>query len=147
MSFFLSYFFLLPVLPPASFSPLLYFARNFLELPGHVCYRFTYVHQQHLISKKKKQFHSLRNSSLFLFMLRSLTIALSENMAKNKYFLLKLNLYEKWDETASIARLISASWAKNVGDRNSLALCLFTESAGTDKQVFDFVNDLFTSST
>ena len=43
--FFLSYFFpLLPVLPPAYLpSPLLYFVRNFLKLPGHVCYRFTHV--------------------------------------------------------------------------------------------------------
>ena len=43
---FFSFLFFLPllsVLPPASFSPLLYFVRNFLGLPGHVCYRFTHI--------------------------------------------------------------------------------------------------------
>ena len=77
----------------------------------------------------------------------SLTMALSENMAKNKDFILTLDLYEKWDETTLTAHLISASRAKNFGDRNSLTLCFFTESAGTDKQIFDFGNDLSTSST
>ena len=33
----------LPVLPPSSFSLLLSFVRNFLELLGHVCYLFTYI--------------------------------------------------------------------------------------------------------
>ena len=33
----------LPVLPPSSFSLLLSFVRNFLELLGHVCYLFAYV--------------------------------------------------------------------------------------------------------
>ena len=45
-------------------------------------------------------------------MLYSLTMALSENMAKNKDFILKLDLYEKWDKTALIAYLISAHVAK-----------------------------------
>ena len=77
----------------------------------------------------------------------SLTMALSENMAKNKDFILTLDLYEEWHETALTAPLISVSCAKNFDDRNSLALCLFTESAGTDKQVVDFGNDISTSST
>ena len=80
-------------------------------------------------------------------MIGSLTMALSENMAKNKDFILTLDLYEKWDETTLTAHLISASCAKIFGDRNSLTLCFFTESAGTDKQVSDFGNDLSTSST
>ena len=79
-------------------------------------------------------------------MLCSLTMTLFENMARNKNFILTFNLYEKWHETAFTASLISASCAKNFDDRNSLALCLFTESAGTDRQVVDFGNDLFTSS-
>ena len=33
---------ILPVLPPASFSLLLSFVRNFLEVPGHVCHYFTH---------------------------------------------------------------------------------------------------------
>ena len=74
-------------------------------------------------------------------------MVLSEDMAKNKDFILTLDLYEKWYKTILTAHLISASYAKNFGDRNSLTLCLFTESAGTDKQVSDFVNDLSTSST
>ena len=41
--FFLILFLLLPVLPPASFSPLMYYVRNLFELPGHVCYRFIHV--------------------------------------------------------------------------------------------------------
>ena len=41
--FFLVFPSLLPVLPPASLSPQLYFVRNFFELPGHVCYRFIHV--------------------------------------------------------------------------------------------------------
>ena len=41
--FFLIFFPLLSVLPPASFSPLIYFVRNFFELPGHVCYHFILV--------------------------------------------------------------------------------------------------------
>ena len=41
--FFLIFFPLLPVLPPASFSPLLFFVKNLFELPGHVCYRFIHV--------------------------------------------------------------------------------------------------------
>ena len=80
-------------------------------------------------------------------MLCSLTMALFENMTKNKNFILTFNLYEKWYETALTAPLISASCVKNFDDRNTLALCLFTESAGTDRQVVDFCNDLFTSST
>ena len=80
-------------------------------------------------------------------MLCSLTMALSEGMAKNKDFILTLDLYEKWNETTLTAHLISASCAKIFGDSNSLTLCLFTESAGKDKQVFDFGNDLSTSST
>ena len=79
-------------------------------------------------------------------MLCSLTMTLSENMAKNKDFILTLDLHEKWDETTLTALQISASRAKNLGDRNSLTLCLFTESSETDKQVFDFGNDLSTSS-
>ena len=50
------------------------------------------------------------------------------------------------NETTLTAHLISASFAKNFGDKNSLTLCFFTESAGPDKQVFDFGNDLSTSS-
>ena len=80
-------------------------------------------------------------------MLCSLTIALSENMAKYKDFILTLDLHEKWDETTLTAHLISTSCAKNFGHRNSLTLCLFTKSAGTDTQVFDFGNDISTSST
>ena len=80
-------------------------------------------------------------------MIGSLTMALSKNMAKNKDFILTLDLYEKWDETTLTAHLISASCAKSFGDRNSLILCFFTDSTGTDKQVFDFGNDLSTSST
>ena len=74
-------------------------------------------------------------------------MALSENKAKNKDLILTLDLYEKWDETTLTAHLISASCAKNFGNRNSLMLCFFTESAGTDKQIFDLGNDLSTSST
>ena len=80
-------------------------------------------------------------------MLCSVTMAFSENTAKNKDFTLTLDLYEKWNETTLTAHLISASCSKIFGDRNSLTLCFFTESAGTDKQVFDFGNDLSTSST
>ena len=65
-------------------------------------------------------------------------MALSENMAKNKDFILTLDLSKKWDERTLTALLISASCAKNFGDRNSLTLCLFTESSWTDKHVFDF---------
>ena len=79
-------------------------------------------------------------------MLCSLTIALSENMAKYKDFILTLDLHEKWDETTLTAHLISTSCAKNFGNRNLLTSCLFTESAGTNEQVFYFGNDLFTSS-
>ena len=60
-------------------------------------------------------------------MLYSLTMALSENMAKNKNFILKLDLYEKWDKTTLIAYLISASCGKSFGDKTSLTLCLFKE--------------------
>ena len=41
--FFLIFFSPSPVLRPASFSPLLYFVRNFLELSELVCYRFRHV--------------------------------------------------------------------------------------------------------
>ena len=68
-------------------------------------------------------------------------------MDKNKDFILALDLYEKWDQTALTAHLISASCAKHFGDRNSLTLCLFAESAGTDILVSDFGNDLSTSTT
>ena len=70
-------------------------------------------------------------------MLRSLTIALPDNMVQNKDIIMTLNLYEKWDKTTLTAHLISASCAKNFGDWNSLALCLFTESEGTNKLVSD----------
>ena len=80
-------------------------------------------------------------------MLCSLTMTLSESMARNKDFILTLDLHEKWDETTLTAHLISLSCAKNFGDSNSLTLCLFTESAGTDKQVFDFGNDMSIFST
>ena len=70
-------------------------------------------------------------------MLRSLTIALPDNMVQNKAIIMTLNLYEKWDKTTLTAHLISASCAKNFGDWNSLALCLFTESEGTKKLVSD----------
>ena len=80
-------------------------------------------------------------------MLCSLAAALSGNMAKNKDFILTLDLHEKWNETTLDTPLISASCAKNIGDRNLLALRLFIESAATDKQVFDFGNHIFTSST
>ena len=73
-----------------------------------------------------------------LVKLCSLTMALSENMVKNKDFILTLDLSKKWDERTLTALLISASCAKNFGDRNSLTLCLFTESSWTDKHVFDF---------
>ena len=74
-------------------------------------------------------------------------MVLSENMVKKKDFILTLDLYEKWDETTLTAPLISALCAKNFVDWNSLTLCLFTESAGTDKQVFDFGNDMSIFST
>ena len=67
-------------------------------------------------------------------------------MAKNKTFILALDLYEKWDKATLTAHLISASSAKNFGDRNSL-LCLFTESAGSDILISDFGNDLSASTT
>ena len=83
----------------------------------------------------------------FVFIqLYSLTKALSENMAKNKIFMLTLDLYEKWDKATLTAHLISASCAKNFGDRNS-SLCLFTESAGSNILISDFGNDLSTSTT
>ena len=75
-----------------------------------------------------------------------MTKTLSENMAKNKTFILALDLYEKWDKATLTAHLISASCAKNFGDRNSL-LCLFTESAGSDILISDFGNDLSASTT
>ena len=58
-----------------------------------------------------------------------------------------LNLYEKWDKATLTAHLISASCAKNFGDWNSLALCLFTESEGTNKLISDCGNELSTPST
>ena len=78
-------------------------------------------------------------------MMCSLTMALSENKAKNKDLILTLDLHEKRDETTLTAHLISASCAKNFGDKNSLMLYFFTESAGRDEQIFDFCNDLSTS--
>ena len=80
-------------------------------------------------------------------MLRSLTIALPDNMVQNKDIIMTLNLYEKWDKATLTAHLISASCAKNFGDWNSLALCLFTESEGTNKLVSDCGNELSTPST
>ena len=77
-------------------------------------------------------------------MLYSLTMALSENMAKNKNFILKLDLYEKWDKTTLIAYLISASCGKSFGDKTSLTLCLFKEPAWADILVSGFGNDLST---
>ena len=74
-------------------------------------------------------------------------MALSENTAKNKDFILTLDLYEKWDKTSLTAHLISASCVKNFGDRNSLTLCFLTESSGTDILASDFGNDLSTSAT
>ena len=74
-------------------------------------------------------------------------MTLFKNMAKNKHFKLTLDLYEKWDETTLTAHLISASCAKNFGGRNSLMLCLFTGSVGTDIVVSDFGNDFSTSKT
>ena len=74
-------------------------------------------------------------------------MALSENMIKNKDLILKLDMQEKWDKKTLTAHLISASCAKNSGHRNSLTLCLFTESAGTYIMVSDFGNDLSTSAT
>ena len=78
-------------------------------------------------------------------MLYSLTIALSENMAKNKDFILlfhKLDLYEKWDKTILITYLISASCGKSFGDRTSLPFCLFKEPAWADMLVSGFEIDL-----
>ena len=80
-------------------------------------------------------------------MLRSLTIALPDNMVQNKDIIMTLNLYEKWDKATLTAHLISASCAKNFGDWNSLALCLFTESEGTNKLISDCGNELSTPST
>ena len=56
-------------------------------------------------------------------------------------------MYETWDKATITVHLISTSCAKIIGDRNSLTLCLFTESAGTDILVSDFGNDLSTSTT
>ena len=74
-------------------------------------------------------------------------MALPEIIAKNKDFLLKSDLYENWDKATLTANLISASCAKNIGDRNSLTFRLFTESAGIDILVSSFSKDLFTSTT
>ena len=54
-------------------------------------------------------------------------MTLSENMAKNKNFIL--------------------TYVKYFGDRNSLRLCLFTESVGTGILVSSFGNDVSTSTT
>ena len=62
------------------------------------------------------------------------------------YFIPILDLYEKWGKTTLTTHLISASCAKNFGERNYLKLCLFTESARTDKLVSDFGNGLSTPS-
>ena len=68
-------------------------------------------------------------------MLYFLTLALSVNMAKDKDFILTLDLYEKWEKTTLTAHLVPASCAKNFGERNYLTLCLFTEYARIDKLV------------
>ena len=65
-------------------------------------------------------------------------MTLPENMAKNKNFILTLDLYEKWDKITLTAHLIFASCAKNF---------VITESAETDILVSDFGNDLSTSAT
>ena len=78
-------------------------------------------------------------------MLYSSTMALSKNMAKNKDFILTLDLCEKWDKTILKVHLISSSSARNFDDKNSLMFCLFTESTGKDILVSNFGNDLSTS--
>ena len=52
--------------------------------------------------------------TLLLLMLYSLTMALSKNMAKNKGFILTLDLYEKWNKTTLTVHLVSSSCAKNL---------------------------------
>ena len=62
------------------------------------------------------------------------------------YFIPILDLYQKWGKATLTAHLISASCAKNHGERNYLTLCLFTESARTGKLVYNFGNGLSTPS-
>ena len=66
-----------------------------------------------------------------LIMLYSVTMALSRNMAKNKAFILILDLNEQWDETSFTTHLTSASCAKSFGAGIKM-LCLFAYSAVTD---------------
>ena len=73
-------------------------------------------------------------------------MALSHNIPQNKDFILIFDVHGKRDKTTLTAHLISASCAKDFGDRNSLTLCLLTESAGTNKLVSDCGNDLSTPS-
>ena len=61
-------------------------------------------------------------------------------MVKNRDFILTLKLYEKCDKKTLTAHLTSTSFAKSFVDRNSLTLCLLTESAGTDILVSEITN-------
>lgn len=82
----------------------------------------------------------MKQLTFSLLILYFLTIALSRNMVKNRDFILTLKLYEKWDKKTLTAHLTSTSFAKSFVDRNSLTLCLHTESAGTDILVSEITN-------